>query len=881
MSSDKSSSTKMDFVPLDISSGWSDFKPPKLDPEIAQNQPLPVKLGLVAPLDASNETKPGPFGTRFVNGYFLHTPPPVRPRRRSFSDGSLAMATSSVFTSASASTSTSQVSAHSPLTLTTVASREPDDQSLRPTVSRQSTDLSNNSNNSGAKLAGASSGPTFAAGPSLKRQDTSSSSGTRVANGSSSLAPATDSSSRPQWTLEEYFTYKTHRVASGGARKVRYHAFPRDKVPYFLAHDQSAISGELYAHNLTFESLSYRHSVIPWEGEKPATVLDLGTGTGAWCLDAARDWKDSEFIGLDVVPVQTSIDAQIEPDLSKRVSWVVANFLEGLPFPNQSFDFVHMRQVGALSIGEDQWPALLSEIVRVLKPQGHLELLEFNWSFVGNLRDTAVEDLVPSAKGPSPNGPATPTGSVAPPSPQVTKAPRPSNQSYAALEDAFTRVLNRRFLNAKVLSVIPGNLTSQDLQQIRTGNPRRVPLTTGTSDFLYLSQLASAASDAPTLTPTPAAMPKADTEQGNGKSVLPVAKPAQETPTTPSPPIGDPAAWTKAYTTRPQVGQPLGNSGFFLAPHNLAMFRSMCIFSFADKQYSARDLLWDEAEEEEAALLSHSVGPQGSGRAATDGTACWAHPWRQRKDFDACMDNLYRDLLNWADVGALLQDRLGWKPGSNLESVAERKMGEKQRKLNEGAAAMASAVGRFDATAGKVSTAAGDTGKAVGQTDTPLGDPAKGSSWPSPVGLGFEVSSPSATTQQYASDHMTRQRSKTMGDESFSLPVRRRSSDAVMQAVSLFDESGASDLADHSAAEPQMPPSMPSSPARGNYVPSPVDKTTSEKSLPGNAPPPAVGTGERPGVAHSTQIKGKPPRPFVGLLGIMETTGYTAKAPVA
>ncbi|CAG8457977.1 5347_t:CDS:2 [Cetraspora pellucida] len=55
--------------------------------------------------------------------------------------------------------------------------------------------------------------------------------------------------------------------------------------------------------------------------------------------------------------------------------FVIRNVLEGLPFGDDSFDFVFQR---FLFIGypKEKWPFVINEIVRVLKPGGFLELCE-------------------------------------------------------------------------------------------------------------------------------------------------------------------------------------------------------------------------------------------------------------------------------------------------------------------------------------------------------------------------------------------------------------------------------------------------------------------------------------------------------------------------
>ncbi|KAH7928422.1 hypothetical protein BV22DRAFT_979830, partial [Leucogyrophana mollusca] len=76
--------------------------------------------------------------------------------------------------------------------------------------------------------------------------------------------------------------------------------------------------------------------------------------------------------GLDVVPLHPNLSGLGPPDLAARVRWVQANFLEGLPFPNDEFDFVHVKRI-ARGVPEDKWDDLFEEITRVMKPGGVFE----------------------------------------------------------------------------------------------------------------------------------------------------------------------------------------------------------------------------------------------------------------------------------------------------------------------------------------------------------------------------------------------------------------------------------------------------------------------------------------------------------------------------
>ncbi|KAG9003285.1 hypothetical protein FRB94_003231 [Tulasnella sp. JGI-2019a] len=68
--------------------------------------------------------------------------------------------------------------------------------------------------------------------------------------------------------------------------------------------------------------------------------------------------------------------------LKQRIKWVHGNFLEPLPFPDGFFDFVRMRRV-ARGVPEDMWDMLFTELNRVLRIGGVIEVNEGNMNFPG------------------------------------------------------------------------------------------------------------------------------------------------------------------------------------------------------------------------------------------------------------------------------------------------------------------------------------------------------------------------------------------------------------------------------------------------------------------------------------------------------------------
>ncbi|KAJ6521313.1 hypothetical protein B0H19DRAFT_1204046 [Mycena capillaripes] len=111
----------------------------------------------------------------------------------------------------------------------------------------------------------------------------------------------------------------------------------------------------------------------------PNIILDLGCGGGYWAMEAAKQWPNAHVIGLDLKDIQPELyqlDAYYMRCLEDcRLRWVHGNLLDGLPFPSDYFDFVHISNIG-LGVPEDEWQSVLEEVSRVLKCNGILEIIE-------------------------------------------------------------------------------------------------------------------------------------------------------------------------------------------------------------------------------------------------------------------------------------------------------------------------------------------------------------------------------------------------------------------------------------------------------------------------------------------------------------------------
>jgi SAM-dependent methyltransferase len=103
-----------------------------------------------------------------------------------------------------------------------------------------------------------------------------------------------------------------------------------------------------------------------------AMVLDVGAGSGQWAFDACDDFPDATVVGLDLMASK--------PAQPPRYRFVRANVLNGLPFGDGTFDYVHQRlMVSGIPLAA--WPAVVADLARVTRPGGWVELVEGPWAF--------------------------------------------------------------------------------------------------------------------------------------------------------------------------------------------------------------------------------------------------------------------------------------------------------------------------------------------------------------------------------------------------------------------------------------------------------------------------------------------------------------------
>ncbi|HSR24198.1 MAG TPA: methyltransferase domain-containing protein [Candidatus Eisenbacteria bacterium] len=101
--------------------------------------------------------------------------------------------------------------------------------------------------------------------------------------------------------------------------------------------------------------------------ECPASILDVGSGTGQWAYDVCEEFPRALVVGFDVEPSK--------PDRPSNYRFVRGDLLHGLPFVDGGFDFVHQRLLQA-AIPLARWPEAVCHLLRVTRPGGYVELTE-------------------------------------------------------------------------------------------------------------------------------------------------------------------------------------------------------------------------------------------------------------------------------------------------------------------------------------------------------------------------------------------------------------------------------------------------------------------------------------------------------------------------
>ncbi|KAI0311156.1 S-adenosyl-L-methionine-dependent methyltransferase [Amylostereum chailletii] len=126
------------------------------------------------------------------------------------------------------------------------------------------------------------------------------------------------------------------------------------------SNDESQRLEEL--HRGIAEYLGQKLSLAPLEEMQPKMILELGSGSGAWAIDAAVQFPEASVIAVDISPMPSR-------PLPPNLQFIQADITQSLPVADASFDVVHARWVilHLCNVRET-----LPKIFQLVKPGGWL-----------------------------------------------------------------------------------------------------------------------------------------------------------------------------------------------------------------------------------------------------------------------------------------------------------------------------------------------------------------------------------------------------------------------------------------------------------------------------------------------------------------------------
>ncbi|RUS21880.1 hypothetical protein BC937DRAFT_91212, partial [Endogone sp. FLAS-F59071] len=125
-----------------------------------------------------------------------------------------------------------------------------------------------------------------------------------------------------------------------------------------------------------------------------------GCGSATWIMEIAVDYPNAECHGIDIC---TTFPYSSSPG---NVTFQTVDVCRGIPFENETFDFVHMR-LFSLALSVSDWPRVIAELFRITKKDGVVQLVELDLRFstsdpeLKSYINAAVQTLSHMGKSPS------------------------------------------------------------------------------------------------------------------------------------------------------------------------------------------------------------------------------------------------------------------------------------------------------------------------------------------------------------------------------------------------------------------------------------------------------------------------------------------------
>jgi SAM-dependent methyltransferase len=143
----------------------------------------------------------------------------------------------------------------------------------------------------------------------------------------------------------------------------RYHAYEEGR--YVFPNDDKESDRLDIMHQMV--TLALRGSLFSAPVKNPSRVLDIGTGTGIWAIEAGDMFPQADVLGNDLSPIQPR---WVPPNVHFEVDDVEKPWTFSRPF-----DFIHCRGLyGAIT----DWPQLIQHCFENTAPGGYCEFTDWD-----------------------------------------------------------------------------------------------------------------------------------------------------------------------------------------------------------------------------------------------------------------------------------------------------------------------------------------------------------------------------------------------------------------------------------------------------------------------------------------------------------------------
>ncbi|CZR67430.1 related to methyltransferase [Phialocephala subalpina] len=134
------------------------------------------------------------------------------------------------------------------------------------------------------------------------------------------------------------------------------------KEEYGLPMDEQELDRIDMCHAKYYALLNKKRFLAPLP-KNPQKILDLGCGTGIWCIDMADEFPSAQVIGSDIAPTQPG---WVPPNCRFELD----DIEEPWTWKENSFDFIFSRDLIA---SVRNFPKLIDQCYTHLKPGGYVE----------------------------------------------------------------------------------------------------------------------------------------------------------------------------------------------------------------------------------------------------------------------------------------------------------------------------------------------------------------------------------------------------------------------------------------------------------------------------------------------------------------------------